>query len=227
MALCLDELDRMNRYVNELILLAKSERPDFLRFGAVDLAELTEGMRVRATALEPERTWQVEDVAHSVIEADSDRLNQAWLNLVSNAVQHTSPGGVIALGSTVVDGHARLWVRDDGPGVSVAEQDHIFERFGRGGDTQTRRNEGTGLGLAIVNAIARAHGGWAYVDSRPGQGARFTITIPVAPRGEADDESDDDLIDAEPTRSSRGSTRDTTDQSTVDPNDITAEVGRP
>jgi two-component system OmpR family sensor kinase len=181
LALCMDEVDRMNRYVSELILLAKAEKPDFLRLGPVDLAELTHSMKARAVALAPERTWQIDHIAHAVIEADPDRLNQAWLNLVNNAAQHTGPGGLVALGSDVVDGQARLWVRDDGPGIPMDEQEQIFERFGRGGDGQTRRAEGTGLGLAIVAAIARSHGGQVLLESRPGQGARFTLVIPVSP----------------------------------------------
>lgn len=181
LSLCLDELDRMNRYVTELILLAKAEKPDFLRIGPVELDELTEGMRSRIAAIAPDRICQVDDVAQTVIEADAERLTQAWLNLVTNAVQHTGPGGLVALGSTVVDGEARLWVRDDGPGVPVEEQEHIFERFGRGRDTSSHGREGTGLGLAIVAAIARAHGGRVQIESRPGQGARFTLVVPVRP----------------------------------------------
>jgi signal transduction histidine kinase len=195
LALCLDELDRMNRYVTELILLAKAEKPDFLRFGPVDLTELTDGMRVRAEALAPDRRCQVDDVSHAVIEADPERLTQAWLNLVTNAVQHTGAGGMIALGSAVVDGEARLWVRDDGPGVPLDEQDHIFERFGRGRDTRSPGREGTGLGLAIVSAIARAHGGRVQIDSRPGQGARFTLIVPERPSDESEAEPQDVTLD--------------------------------
>ena len=187
-ALCLDELDRMNRYVSELILLAKAEKPDFLHLAPVDLAELTQSMKSRALALAPDRTWQVDDIAKHVIEADPDRLNQAWINLVNNAVQHTGPGGLVAIGSSVVDGEARLWVRDDGPGVPEEEQQAIFERFGRGGDTQTRRADGTGLGLAIVAAIGKAHGGRVSLDSRTGQGARFTLIVPVIAHEDGDGE---------------------------------------
>ena len=190
LALCLDELDRMNRYVTELILLAKAEKPDFLRVAPVDLTELTEGIHSRAMTFSPERVWQVDVTSHAIIEADPDRLTQAWLNLITNAVQHTEIGGVIAIGSSVVDDEARLWVRDDGPGVPVDEQDYIFERFGRGRDTLEGRREGTGLGLAIVGAIARAHGGRVRIDSRPGQGARFTIVVPVRPP-DAEDTVDD------------------------------------
>ncbi len=196
LALCLDELDRMNRYVTELILLAKAEKPDFLRIGPVDLTELTDGMRSRAESFAPDRTCQVDDVSHAVIEADPERLTQAWLNLVTNAVQHTRPGGLIAIGSAVVDEEARLWVRDDGPGIPLDEQEHIFERFGRGRDTRAPGREGTGLGLAIVSAIARAHGGRVRIDSRPGQGARFTLIVPVRPAGEPEPVPEDISLDA-------------------------------
>jgi signal transduction histidine kinase len=195
LALCLDELDRMNRYVTELILLAKAEKPDFLRVAPVDLAELTEGIRSRATTFSPERVWQVDVAPHAVIEADPERLTQAWLNLITNAVQHTDSGGVIAIGSSVVDYEARLWVRDDGPGVPLDEQEHIFERFGRGRDTLEGGREGTGLGLAIVGAIARAHGGRVDLDSRPGEGARFTIVVPTRPP-DAESVAEDDVSDA-------------------------------
>ena len=191
LALCLDELDRMNRYVSELILLAKAEKPDFLRMAPVDLTELTEGIRSRATTFSPDRVWQVDVVSRAIIEADPERLTQAWLNLITNAVQHTETGGVIAVGSSVVDDEARLWVRDDGAGVPLDDQEHIFERFGRGRDTREHRRDGTGLGLAIVGAIARAHGGRVRIDSRPGEGARFTIIVPIRPPSETDSDVDD------------------------------------
>jgi two-component system OmpR family sensor kinase len=196
LALCLDEVDRMNRYVSELILLAKAERPNFLHMAPVDLAELTEGISARATAVTASRDWHVEATSHAVIEADPQRLTQAWLNLVMNAVQHTEPGGRISIGALVADGDALLWVSDDGPGVPLDEQEHIFERFGRGRDTTVARREGTGLGLAIVRAIARAHRGDVYVDSRPGHGARFTISVPVCPPQDVDDEMNDITADS-------------------------------
>ena len=186
--LCLDEIDRMNRYVSELILLAKSEKPDFLHLAPVDLTELTQTMQARASALAPDRTWLVDATARSVIEADPDRLKQAWLNLANNAIQHTGSGGLVAIGSAVVDEEARLWVRDDGPGVAEEDQARIFERFGRGADTRGHRTEGTGLGLAIVSAIARAHAGRVDLESRPGQGARFTLVVPIRPRQEVTEE---------------------------------------
>lgn len=190
--LCLDELDRMNRYVSELILIARARKPDFLRVEPVDLAELTEGMLDRAVALAPDRDWQAAERSTTVIEADPDRLNQAWLNLVTNAVQHTEPGGRIVLGSQVVGEKARLWVADDGPGIAEAEQATVFDRFHRGAGSAESRPEGTGLGLAIVSAIAAAHGGTASLRSSAGSGACFTLEIPVA---QPTDHDDDDTVE--------------------------------
>jgi two-component system, OmpR family, sensor kinase len=111
--------------------------------------------------------------------ADQQRLTQAVMNLARNAVEHTSPDAIITMGSTVVDDEMRFWVADTGPGIPVEEQAAIFERFARGGDRR-RRSDGAGLGLAIVRAVAEAHGGRVDLDSRPGAGAGFTISIPAA-----------------------------------------------
>ncbi|MCD9624756.1 sensor histidine kinase [Rhabdothermincola salaria] len=177
-AVCLDELDRMARYVADLVLLAKSQRPDFLEVRPVDIAELTDGLEARAVAIEPDRRWRIARVAPVVVDADPDRLTQAMVNLLANAAQHTGPGGEIRFGSEVGDGEVHLFVTDDGPGVAPEDRRTIFERFGRGSDTATHRREGSGLGLAIVAAIAEAHRGEVRLDSPPGQGATFSIVVP-------------------------------------------------
>jgi signal transduction histidine kinase len=102
------------------------------------------------------------------------------MNLARNAVEHTDPDAAITFGSAAFDSEVRFWVADTGPGIAPDEQAAIFERFARGGDGR-RRSEGAGLGLAIVRAIAEAHGGRVELDSRPGAGARFTISIPTHP----------------------------------------------
>jgi two-component system, OmpR family, sensor kinase len=118
-------------------------------------------------------------VAPVTVTGDPDRLTQAMVNLLANAAQHTSPGGEIRFGSDVGPGEVRLFVTDDGPGVDPEERDAIFERFGRGADTAARRRDGSGLGLAIVAAIAEAHGGRVRLDSPPGQGATFSLVLPL------------------------------------------------
>ena len=172
-----DELDRMSRFVDDLLTLAKAERGDFLRPGPLDLDELTEELLTKAKGL-ARRDWRLEGNAPGCITADRQRVTQAMMNLAHNAVQHTGEGERIALGSALRDGEARLWVRDSGPGVPVDQQARIFERFARAGQGG-RRSEGAGLGLAIVQAIAEAHGGRVELDSREGGGSVFTLVLPV------------------------------------------------
>ncbi len=172
-----DELDRMSRFVDDLLQLAKSERDDFLRVSELELGALTDELLDKATALGPRR-WQLEARGEAVIVADRQRLTQAVMGLAQNAVQHTDDGAPVWLGSEVDRREARLWVRDAGPGVAAEDQERIFSRFARASASR-RRSEGAGLGLAIVRAIAEAHGGRVMLSSRPGDGATFTIVIPL------------------------------------------------
>jgi signal transduction histidine kinase len=173
-----DELERMSRLVNDLLLLAKASRPDFLEPQTIDLDDLTRDLFTKASAL-ARRDWRLAEVASGRIVADRQRLTQALMNLSQNAVTHTHEGDAVELGSRLDGGRVRLWVRDTGPGVPEAEQARIFERFVR--LDNGRHVEGAGLGLAITRAIAEAHGGRVEVDSQPGAGARFTVIIPTEP----------------------------------------------
>lgn len=173
--LLLDEVDRMSRLVDDLIVLAKADRPDFLRPVPTDVGALTDQVleKARGTA---GREWRVDERAETKVVFDPQRITQALLQLVANAVRHTSDGGSISLGSRLDAGRLRFWVRDDGPGVLFEDRERIFARFHRGSGQTT---EGSGLGLSIVRAIAEAHGGSAHVDSPPGQGATFVLTLPA------------------------------------------------
>jgi two-component system OmpR family sensor kinase len=177
-----DELDRMTRFVNELQLLARAERPDFLRLETVDLQKLVDDLFAKASSM-ADRDWRLEEPRRRMIVADQQRLTQAVMSLVDNAVKHTREGEEIAIGASV-NGEARLWVRDSGPGIDPADQETIFERFQRGRESR-RRYEGTGLGLAIVNAIAEAHHGRLKLQSWPGAGTRIDIIVPVEQEEEA------------------------------------------
>ena len=176
-ALVTGELDRMSRFVDELLLLAKAESPNFLRLETVPLDDLADELltKARATA---DRAWRLEASSPRLIVADRQRLTQAVMNLVQNAIAHTGIEDEIGIGTTIEGDEAVMWVRDSGVGIPPSEQRQIFGRFARG--TQSRgRYDGTGIGLAIVRAIAEAHGGRVRVTSRPGEGARFDIIIPV------------------------------------------------
>jgi two-component system, OmpR family, sensor kinase len=176
-----DELDRMGRLVDELLLLAKAQRPDFLRLEYVDLDVLTDELMAKAKAL-ADRQWELEAVGTGRLTADRQRLTQAMMNLARNAAEHTSTGDRIGLGSSLDDGHARLWVSDSGPGVPAADRARIFERFARGRGRRPA-SDGAGLGLAIVKAVAEAHGGRVTLESKPGEGATFAVIMPTEPPG--------------------------------------------
>lgn len=197
-AVCLDELDRMRRDVNDLVTLAKAGRPDFLTPAVVDVAELTDGLERRAAGFEPDRRWVIEEVAPATVWGDASRLTQAMVNLVANAVQHTEPGDEIRLGSSLRDGEVRLWVSDPGPGIALEDRERIFGWWGRGAPAQARRSEGTGLGLAIVSAIAAAHGGRVDLDTVVGRGSTFTLVLPGGHATLDDDTDDDDLAGTGP-----------------------------
>jgi two-component system OmpR family sensor kinase len=175
--LLLDEVDRMSRLVGELILLAKSDRPDFVTPRPVDLTGLTVDTLAKARGL-GDRTWVLDETASVTLSLDEQRLTQALLQLCDNAVKHTGPGDTIALGSSYDGSAARLWVRDSGPGVAPEHREQIFERFGRSAVPDD--DEGFGLGLSIVRAIARAHGGNVSLEDEEPRGARFVITLPAA-----------------------------------------------
>lgn len=176
LAVVTDELNRMSRLVNDMLVLARAEQPDFLQLETVEVERLASDIHAKVAALAP-RAWRLESTGRGVIVADRERLTQAVVQLAENATKHTVEGDLIALGSLVADGEARFWVRDTGPGIEPDEQARIFQRFSRGAGA--RRTEGAGLGLSIVEVIARAHGGRVELQSRPGAGAEFTLVVPV------------------------------------------------
>jgi signal transduction histidine kinase len=175
LVLVMDELQRMQRIVDDLLILAKAEQPDFLALDTVELEQLTREVHAKSEAIAP-RDWRLERVARGRVVADRQRITQALMQLAQNAAQHTEEGSLIGLGSALGDGEARLWVRDTGPGIAREQQERIFRRFAR---TGRRRSEGAGIGLSVVKAIAEAHHGRIEVDSRPGAGSTFSIVIPT------------------------------------------------
>jgi two-component system OmpR family sensor kinase len=174
--LMLDELDRIARIVDDLQLLAEVDQPGFLRMEWIDLELLSSELVSKARALAP-RNWLLEESAGGLVLADRHRVTEAVMNLAHNAVQHTTPDDTVAIGTSLEEHGVRIWVRDTGAGISVADQGRIFDRFTRGTDAHVRYRGG-GLGLAIVKAVAEAHGGRVELESRLGEGSKFTILIP-------------------------------------------------
>jgi two-component system phosphate regulon sensor histidine kinase PhoR len=111
--------------------------------------------------------------------ADPERIEQVLFNLVENAIKYGRTSGRVQVGGrTTPPNSVELWVQDDGPGIPPESQPRIFERFYRVDRARSRDTGGTGLGLAIVKHIVLAHGGNVWVESPPGQGARFCLTVP-------------------------------------------------
>jgi signal transduction histidine kinase len=183
--LAIDEIDRMHRMVDELILLAKARRPDFVVPEPVPLALLLAGVVDKLRPL-ADRDWRLEGEAGSsdaTVEVDPQRVTQALVQLAANAVRFTGTGAVIAVGARVTAGpgpaEVALWVRDEGAGIEPAEQAGVFERFHRGAAQAAVHPEGAGLGLAIVAAIAAAHSGRVELSSAVGRGSVFTLVLPT------------------------------------------------
>lgn len=177
----LDELHRMSLLVNDLVTLAQSNRTDFIQAQPTDISVLLQDITAKAAAL-GDRDWSLKANAQGTVNVDAARLTQAMLQLCTNAVKFSAPGSPVELGSTIrlsIAGATELclWVADAGVGISSEDQQLIFKRFGRGGNGE--RTQGSGLGLNIVAAIATAHNGSIHVESAPGQGSIFILTIPL------------------------------------------------
>lgn len=186
MRLVASELDRMSRIVTDLLIMAKADRPDFVRPRPVDAAELLLDIESQAQQL-GHRRWELVEIAEGEATLDPQRITQAVLQLASNAVAHTADGGRIRLGSRWIEergGNAGrrlvISVADDGPGVEPRDAERIFRRFDRG-TAGTSASGGAGLGLSIVTAITAAHGGSVILDPTPGDGATFVVDIPACP----------------------------------------------
>lgn len=184
MAIVDSELDRMSRIVEDLLVLARQDQPDFVLPRPLDLPDLVDDIGQRASALVGHAVPVVE-CPPAIVMLDQQRIVQAMMNLVRNADQHTPEGTAISVGATMLDGAVRLWVHDEGPGIPPEEIDTVMQRFGRG--STGPRTGGAGLGLAIVDAIAQSHGGTVTIESEPGSTTvGVTIPQPDAPTDEHD-----------------------------------------
>lgn len=171
--LAIDELDRVTDLVEDLALLAESERAD-PKLIAVDVAPLTRQVFAKASIL-PGHEWILAETADATAMLDTARITQAWLQLVDNAAKYSPPGSRIELGSASRFDGVELWVADEGAGIPSEAAERVFARFGR---VDSRRGiAGSGLGLPIVKAIAESHGGRVSFVSSP-EGTRFSLLLP-------------------------------------------------
>ena len=172
-----DELLRLRRLVDRLLMLASSEHPDFLRKTIIDLEPIVVDAYRRWVATT--RKWRLGEIEEAEVEGDPDRLAAALDAVIENAVKHTNSEGEVELGLRRDGANAIITVRDSGPGIDPEDLDRIFVRFARGDRGRSRRSGGTGLGLAIAKAVLDAHGGSVKAANGAGRGAIFELVIPL------------------------------------------------
>jgi signal transduction histidine kinase len=173
-----DELLRMRRLANRLVLLASTDSPDFLHPTPVDAAGLL--METLHRWSQTPRRWSLATSTDAAVQADQDRLTLALDALIENAVDHTDLDGRIELGARREGEEIVFSVRDWGSGIPAGEIGQIFDRFTRVGTGRSRETGGFGLGLAVVKAIAEAHHGSVRVHSTVGRGSVFELLLPAS-----------------------------------------------
>jgi heavy metal sensor kinase len=198
LASTLEEVERMARMVDELLLLSRADA-GALRWESeqVELDRLVEEVAKQADVLARPKEVRVSltEMAPLMVRGDAHRLKQLLLNLADNAVKYTGPGGQVSLGLRAVTAegrpaeasaedqgtgeYAEIVVRDTGVGISADDLPRIFERFYRADPARSRQAAGAGLGLCISKTIAEAHGGRIEVQSAPGVGSTFRVLLPL------------------------------------------------
>jgi signal transduction histidine kinase len=172
-----DELARLRRLVDGLLLLAGTEDPQQLHLVPVDVAEIVVDA-FRRWAATPRR-WVLSAAEEAIVLADRDRLAVAFDALIENAVQHTREEDTIEVAVRRRGGAAVISFRDTGMGIPDEDLDRIFDRFARADPGRSRHTGGFGLGLSIVRAIVEAHLGTVHVTSRVDVGTTFEIALPL------------------------------------------------
>jgi signal transduction histidine kinase len=173
-----DETTRLASLVADVLDTSRIEAGTFsYRFTDVDLAGLVRDTVTTASLAQDEVPIELELGTVAPVRGDVERLRQVVGNLVDNAVKYSPEGAAVHVSVSQHDGTVSVVVADGGPGIAEEDQALIFEKFGRASRGQTK--PGTGLGLYIARAIAQAHGGSLDVRSAPGEGATFTLAIPV------------------------------------------------
>ncbi len=185
----IQQIGRLNRLVNDLVDISRiqSGRLEF-KFKTADLAAIVELAVEEQRQAAPERIilWQRPTAGPVLVSGDAERIGQVVSNYLTNALKYSDEAAPVEVGVQVEGAQARVWVRDQGPGIPLDEQARIWERFHRvaGIEVQSGSGIGLGLGLHISKTIIERHQGQVGVESVPGAGATFWFTLPLAVPGE-------------------------------------------
>ncbi len=174
-------LESMTRLTDELLTLSRLEAGIPLTTGEVEINSLCQGAIETYQVLAQGRKLTFRPFAGPVtLQADPELIGKVLHNLLDNAIRHTQTGGNITVSIGRAIHQVSIAVEDDGEGIAPEHVPHIFERFYQGSKS---RSGSAGLGLAIARAAVEAHGGRVAVESAPGRGSKFTVTLPLSPAG--------------------------------------------
>jgi two-component system, OmpR family, heavy metal sensor histidine kinase CusS len=182
----LDEVQRLRVILSKLLLLSQADSGQLpLSLARINLADLARGAAEDARMLAPDRKTTVEAPQELPVMGDADLLNQAFQNLVSNAVKFGDPGGAIDLALRERTGQAVFTIANTGRPIPKEDHDRVFDRFYRADKSRSREIEGSGLGLSLAREIVRAHGGDLVLQKSDDQATAFALTLPVAARAQS------------------------------------------
>jgi len=171
---------RMSSLVEDLLILARMDQGPKMEIKPVNLSEVVTDVVESARAAGPGHPIKLTAGNEIYALGDANRIHQVVANLLANARVHTPVGTQITVEVIHLDKEVQVVVADNGPGLSEANREKIFERFYRVDPSRQRTgNEGSGLGLSIVDAVMRSHGGHVSVDSKLGEGSTFTLHFPL------------------------------------------------
>ena len=176
------EVQRLSRLVDAILKLSRLEsRSTPMNEEVVDVGELIKPLVMSHEAFVNDAGLTLEYQAEPdvIVYGDRDMLRQATANLISNAVRYTPAPGKITVTVKSGDVMAAIAVRDTGIGLSPEERRMVFKRFWRAEESRQRQSGGLGVGLAVVKEIVDRHGGWVQVEGKKGEGACFTIHVPL------------------------------------------------
>ncbi len=180
----LEEFAKLSKMIGEMLMLARAEAGQIkIQHQAVNLGELARSLvdQMEIVADSKGITLASESAPNVFVTGDSGWLERAILNLLDNAIKFTQAGGLVEVKVQIHDNDAVLEVRDNGVGIMKQALPHIFERFYRGDPARSAEPGGAGLGLSLVDWIVREHQGAITVESKPGEGALFRVTLPLVP----------------------------------------------
>jgi len=177
----LEEIDRMSRIIDDLLLLSKADAKEItLNLEEIALRDLIMGVCMDMKIFADKKGIEIDvgDLEDVRLKGDELKIRRMLWNIVENGIKYTENGGKVFISSYVNDGYARIDVKDSGAGISEEDIRFIFDRFYRA-DRSRRRESGSGLGLSISKWIAEAHSGSIEVKSQPGQGSLFSMKLPI------------------------------------------------